>query len=89
MSPWHYLGPRFAERHYRKRHGREPKHLVGSTLYPTHIGPTLRLVRSLREVEIVDARPRYYPRWCRVMVRIPWLREVLTWNLLLVLRRKA
>jgi len=88
MSPWHYLGPRFAERHYRKRHGREPKHLVGSTLYPTHIGPTLRLIRSLREVEIVDARPRYYPRWCRVMVRIPWLREVLTWNLLLVLRRK-
>ena len=34
MSPWHYLGPRFAERHYRRRHGREPKHRVGSTLYP-------------------------------------------------------
>ena len=26
---------------------------------------------------------------CRALVRIPWLREVLTWNLLLVLRRKA
>jgi SAM-dependent methyltransferase len=89
MSPWHYLGPRFAERHYRKQHGREPKHRVGSTLYPVHVGPTLRLVRSLGGVEIVDARPRYYPRWCRAVVRIPWLREVLTWNLLLVLRRKA
>jgi SAM-dependent methyltransferase len=87
MSPWHFLGPRFARRRYRRRHGREPKHLVGATLYPVHIGPTLRLVRSLRDVEIVDARPRYYPRWCRPVVRVPWLREVLTWNLLLILRR--
>jgi SAM-dependent methyltransferase len=87
MSPWHFLGQRFAERHYRRRHGRAPKHLVGRTLYPVHIGPTLRLIRSLREVEIIDARPRYYPRWCRPVVRIPWLREVLTWNLLLILRR--
>jgi hypothetical protein len=38
-------------------------------------------------VQIVDARPRYYPRWCRLVVRVPWLREVLTWNLLLILRR--
>jgi SAM-dependent methyltransferase len=87
MSPWHFLGARFAQRRYRRRHGREPKHLVGATLYPVHIGPTLRLVRSLREVEIVDARPRYYPRWCRPIIRVPWLREVLTWNLLLILRR--
>ena len=73
-----FLGPRFAERRYRRRHGRAPKHLVGRTLYPVHIGPTLRLVRSLRGVEIIDARPRYYPRWCRPVVRVPWLREVLT-----------
>jgi SAM-dependent methyltransferase len=89
MSPWHYLGPGFAERHYRKHHGHEPKHRIGSMLYPLHIGSTLRLIRSLPGVEIVDALPRYYPRWCRPVVRIPWLREVLTWNLLLVLRRKA
>jgi SAM-dependent methyltransferase len=89
MSPWHFLGPRFAERRYRRRHGREPKHLVGRTLYPVHIGPTLRLIRSMSDVEIVDARPRYLPHWCRPVVRVPWLREVLTWNLLLILRRKA
>jgi SAM-dependent methyltransferase len=89
MSPWHYLGPRFARRRYRRRHGREPKHQVGQTLYPLHIGPVLRLVRSLPGVEVLDALPRYYPRWCRAVVRIPWLREVLTWNLLLVLRRTA
>jgi SAM-dependent methyltransferase len=89
MSPWHYLGPGFAERHYRKQHGHEPKHRIGSMLYPLHIGSTLRLIRSLPGVEIVDVLPRYYPRWCRAVVKIPWLREVLTWNLLLVLRRKA
>jgi SAM-dependent methyltransferase len=89
MSPWHYLGPRFAQRRYRRRHGRDPKHQIGSTLYPLHIGPVLRLVRSLDGIEIVDALPRYYPPWCRTVVRIPWLREVLTWNLLLVLRRKT
>ena len=88
MSPWHYLGARYAERRYRTRYGREPKHHVGSTLYRVHIGATLRLVRSMRGAEIVAARPRYYPGWCQFMVRIPWLREVLTWNLLLVLRRK-
>ena len=89
MSPWHYLGPRFARRRYRRRHGCEPKHQVGSTLYRLHIGPVLRLVRSMDGIEIVDALPRYYPRWCRGVVRLPWLREVLTWNLLLVLRRTA
>ncbi|MCW2935706.1 MAG: putative methyltransferase [Actinomycetia bacterium] len=87
MSPWHYLGPRFAERRYRTRYGHEPKHRIGSTLYPMHIGATLRLVRSLRGAEIVAALPRYYPSWCRFVVRIPWLREVLTWNLVLVLKR--
>jgi SAM-dependent methyltransferase len=87
MSPWHYLGARYAERRYRTRHGREPKHHVGSTLYRVHVGATLRMARSVRGARVVDALPRYYPRWCRFVVRIPALREVLTWNLLLVLRR--
>jgi len=89
MSPWHYLGSRFAERRYRARHGHAPKHHVGGNLYRVHIGETLRMARSLPGAQIVDALPRYYPRWCRFVVRIPLLREVLTWNLLLVLRRTA
>ena len=87
MSPWHYLGPRFAERRYTRQHQCKPKHKVGENLYQLHIGATLRLARSLRGAEVVAALPRYYPSWCRFVVRIPWLREVLTWNLLLVLRR--
>ena len=88
MSPWHYLGPRYAERRYIRQHQSKPKHKVGENLYQVHIGATLRLARSLRGAEVVAALPRYYPSWCGFVVRIPWLREVLTWNLLLVLRRK-
>jgi SAM-dependent methyltransferase len=87
MSPWHYLGPRFAERRYVRRHGREPKHHCGVNLFPVHVGPVLRALRARPDVEIVAARPRYYPRWCRPLVWLPGLREVATWNLMLVMRR--
>jgi SAM-dependent methyltransferase len=87
MSPWHYLGPRAAERRYVRRHGRLPKNRCGSTLFPVHVGPVLRAVRGRGDVEVLDARPRYYPRWCRAVLLVPGLREVVTWNLLLVLRR--
>jgi SAM-dependent methyltransferase len=87
MSPWHYLGPGFAERRYVTRYHREPKHKVGASLFPIHVGSVLRALRARTDIEIVDARPRYYPPWCRPLVRIPGLREVATWNLLLVLRR--
>src|SRR5271165_2891503 len=80
MSPWHYLGPRYAERRYIRQHQRKPKHKVGENLYQVHIGATLRLARSLRGAQVVAALPRYYPSWCGFVVRIPWLREVLTWN---------
>jgi SAM-dependent methyltransferase len=87
MSPWHYLGPGFAERRYVKRYQRQPKHQVGASLFPVHVGSVLRALRARGDVEIVDARPRYYPPWCRLIVRIPGLREVVTWNLMLVMRR--
>jgi SAM-dependent methyltransferase len=87
MSPWHYLGFRFAERRYIRRNGRPPKNRFGSTLFPVHVGALLRLLRSRRDIGIVDALPRYYPRWCKAIVRIPGLREIATWNLLLILRR--
>jgi SAM-dependent methyltransferase len=87
MSPWHYLGSRYAERRYVRRHRREPKHHCGVNLFPVHVGPVLRAMRARADVEIVEARPRYYPRWCRLLVRLPVLREVVTWNLMLIMRR--
>jgi len=87
MSPWHYLGPRYAGRRYAKRYQRKPKHECGVNLFPVHVGPMLRALRARPDVEIVEARPRYYPRWCRLLVRLPGLREVATWNLMLIMRR--
>jgi SAM-dependent methyltransferase len=87
LSPWHYLGAGYASRRYRRRYGREPKHHPGVNLFAVHIGPTLRAVRARPDVTIVAARPRYYPRWCAFLVRLPGVREILTWNLMLIMRR--
>jgi len=89
MSPWHLLGAGFAARRFAARRGREPKHQVGHNLFRVHIGPTLRMMQARGDVEILDALPRYYPRWCKFVLRVPWLRELVTWNLLLIMRRKA
>ena len=89
MSPWHYLGARYAEQRYLRRHGRLPKNRPGVTLFPLHVGPLLRRLRARTDVELVDALPRYYPRLCRPIAAVPLLREVATWNLLLILRRAS
>jgi SAM-dependent methyltransferase len=87
MSPWHYLGAATAERRYVRKHGKQPKNKVGASLFPVHVGPVLKMIRGRRDLEMLSARPRYYPGWCRLVVHIPGLREVVTWNLLLIMRR--
>ncbi len=87
-APWHYLGGHRAARRYERRHGRPPGNRFGSSLFACHVGPTLRLARSHRDVEVVAALPRYYPDWMRWIIEVPGLRELATWNLLLVLRRR-
>ena len=89
MSPWHYLGARYAERRYVRRHGKLPKNRFGTGLYAVHVGQMLRHVRSREDVAVIEAMPRYYPRWCRAILLFPGIREIGTWNLLLVLRRTS
>jgi hypothetical protein len=52
------------------------------------VGRTLQQLRRRPGLRIVDAAPRYYPsqRW---ILRVPGLREVATWNCLVVLERTA
>jgi hypothetical protein len=85
MAPWHYLGAGYAEKRYTRRTHRPPKNRPGTGLFPVHVGPTLRGLRSRDDVVVLDAIPRYYPRWTRFLLAVPGLREVVTWNLLLVL----
>src|SRR4051794_26924227 len=79
ISPYHYLGPRLGPRVYERRHGPPLKNAYGAGLWPVHIGPTLRLVRARPRLRIARVEPRYWP-WFRFVVRIPVVREVLTWN---------
>jgi SAM-dependent methyltransferase len=88
-APFHYLGGGYAARRYIRRHGREPKNLFGQTMFPLGVGRVLALVRRRADVTVVEARPRYYPRCCRFLIYLPGLRELLTWNLLVILRRRA
>lgn len=87
-SPWHYLGGAYAAERFARRHGRRPKNDFGRTMYAAHAKEMLRWARACPDVEEVDIRPRYLPGWAKPVVRVPLLREIVTWNLLLVLRRR-
>jgi SAM-dependent methyltransferase len=87
-SPWHYLGAERAARRYERRTGHAPKNLVGSTLFRVSVSDGLRWARERHDTVLLDARPRYLPEWCRAIIRLPGVREVVTWNLLIVLRRR-
>jgi SAM-dependent methyltransferase len=86
-SPWHYFGGARAARRFERKHRLPPRNVFGESLFAVHVGPMLRLVRSIDGAEVVQASPRYYPRWMDGLVRVPGLREVATWNLLVILRR--
>lgn len=86
-SPWHYLGGQYARRRYTRKHGHEPKNVYGETMFPLKAAPVLRLARKRPDATVVEARPRYYPPAFRFLLALPGLRELLTWNLLIILRR--
>ncbi|MGW8376303.1 class I SAM-dependent methyltransferase [Streptomyces sp. ODS28] len=86
-SPWHYLGHSRARARYARRTGREAKHTLGENLFAVHVGPTLRRVRARDDVRVLTARSRYWPFLPGAITRVPVLREIATWNLLLILRR--
>ncbi len=87
-APWHYLGGHLARRRYRRRHLREPKNRFGESLFPVTVRAGLAYARRQQHAEVVALLPRYHPRWAWWLLRVPVLRELLTWNLVLVLRKK-
>lgn len=86
MTPYHFLGPRLGLRLYRRRHGNEPRCVYGTSLWPVHIGPTLRFMHSMPEMQVLAVEPRYWPS-LRMIVDIPVVRELATWNCVVRLRR--
>ncbi|NHN54950.1 class I SAM-dependent methyltransferase [Calidifontibacter sp. DB0510] len=87
-SPWHWLGGDRAARRYERRHGRPPKNRVDDTLFRVSVAQGLRWAHSSPRVEVLAARPRYLPDAAQAVLRVPVLRELVTWNLLLILRKR-
>ena len=79
-SPWHYLGGDRARRRYAARCGHDPKNVFGESLFALRVGPTLRRLAAHPHLRVVDARPRYLPELARALVKVPVLRELVTWN---------
>jgi SAM-dependent methyltransferase len=87
-SPWHLGGGERAAARYQRVHGRPPKNRFGESLFVVRAGDALRWARGVRDAELVAAIPRYHPWWAQWTARVPGLREVVCWNLALVLRRR-
>lgn len=87
-SPWHWLGGERAARRYERKHGHRPKNLVDDTLFRVSVRQGLDWAYGHPDVEVLAARPRYLPDAARVLLKVPGLRELVTWNLLLILRRR-
>lgn len=87
-SPWHWLGGDYARRRYERVHGHPPKNRVGETMFKAHVGPALRWARRQPNARLLEAIPRYHPDWASGILHVPGAREVLTWNLTMILRRE-
>jgi SAM-dependent methyltransferase len=87
-APWHFLGGDFARRRYLRRTGHQPKNVFGQSLFGYRVGEALRWAANHPDVELVAALPRYHPWWAYWLVRVPVVRELALWNLVMVLRRR-
>jgi SAM-dependent methyltransferase len=86
MTPYQFLGPRLGPRLYERLHGPPRKNPYGAGLWARHVGKTLRLVRFRPHLSLERVEPRYWPRLAFIC-RIPLLREFLTWNCVIRVRK--
>lgn len=87
-APWHFLGGRRARERYRRRHGKEPKNRYGESLFPVTVRAGLEWASTQTAADVVEILPRYNPAFAHWLTRVPVVREVVTWNLVIVLQRR-
>lgn len=87
-SPWHYFGGDWAARRYERRNGHPPKNRYGRSMFPVSFAAGSRWAHAQREAEVVDIVPRYLPRSVFWTSRVPLVREFVTWNVALILRKQ-
>jgi SAM-dependent methyltransferase len=87
-APWHYVGGHYAADRYAARHGHRPKNDFGRSLFACSIGRMSRWAEAAEvagDLRVVALLPCYHPWWACWVVRVPGLREVVSWNAMLVL----
>jgi SAM-dependent methyltransferase len=87
-SPWHYLGGHYARRRFIRRSGHQPKNRYGESLFAVTVAQALNWSSTCDSATLVRALPRYHPGWATWIIRVPLLREIASWNVVLVLRKK-
>lgn len=87
-APWHFLGGARARARYLRRHGHEPKNRFGESLFPVTVRQGLEWAHRQTGADLLEVAPRYNPGWSWWTLDVPGLRELLTWNLVIVLRRR-
>lgn len=87
-APWHYLGGHYAARRYTRRTGHPPKNVYGRSLYPATMAAGIRWARSQPAADVVDIVPRYLPAVAFWVAAVPVVREIATWNVALILRKR-
>jgi SAM-dependent methyltransferase len=87
-APWHFLGGARARRRYARKHGHEPKNRYGESLFRVTVRDGIAWTRTQTAADVVAVLPRYNPWWSNWLVRVPVLREVVTWNLVVVLSKR-
>jgi len=87
-APWHYLNGDFAARRYTRRTGHPPKNAYGRSLFPVSLRQGQTWARSQTHADVVDIIPRYLPAGLFWIRSVPVVREILTWNVALILRKR-
>jgi ubiquinone/menaquinone biosynthesis C-methylase UbiE len=87
-APWHFLGGAWAARRYFRREGRPPKNEFGRSLFKLTVRDGLAYAGRMSGVDVVDVLPRYNPWWTHWLLTVPGVRELVTWNLVIVARKR-
>lgn len=87
-APWHFVSGDYAARRYLKSHGKPPKNQYGTSLFPVTMRQGIRWARQQPHADVVDIIPRYLPSTVFWLRAVPVVREVLTWNVALILRKR-
>lgn len=86
-SPWHYLGGDYARRRYERINGHPPKNVFGESMFAATMTRGLNWAQRQNAGEVLFAGARYAPWWMQWTTKVPGLREVLGWNLLVIVRK--